>query len=127
MAQLAEADLVSFGYEDFKIPYIKPESRHTFIPDIWLGNGIVVELKGLFTSDDRKKMRIVKATYPDLDIRMVFSNSRTPIRKGSKTSYARWAEDNGFPFADKRVPVEWLSEPLNEASMLTMRTFQWKR
>lgn len=71
---------------------------------------MVVESKGRFLTADRQKMLAVKAAHPHLDIRFVFSNSKTRISKTSSTTYAMWCQKNGFPFADKDVPDEWLKE-----------------
>lgn len=62
---------VPFEYETINLYYEISEQRK-YIPDIILPNGIVIELKGRFTSKDRKKMLLVIAQHPDLDIRMVF-------------------------------------------------------
>ena len=104
-------------YEPFKIPYSVPESKHTYTPDFVLGNGLVLESKGRFMNADRKKHCLIKAQYPDLDLRFVFSNSRSKLNKGSKTTYASWCEKNGFLYADKMVPLEWLKEKPNKKSL----------
>ena len=52
----------------------------------------------------------IKKQHPNLDIRFVFTSSKAKLRKGSKTSYADWCEKNGFLYADKDVPQEWLDE-----------------
>jgi len=94
-----------------------PERKATYTPDFILDNGIVIESKGLFTSDDRKKHRLVQSQYPDLDLRFVFSNPNQKISKGSKTTYAMWCEKNGFKYAKSLIPKEWLSEPSNSANI----------
>ena len=76
--------------------------------DFILPNGIIIESKGRFVPDDRKKHLKVREQNPKLDIRFVFSNSRNKIRKGSKTTYAMWCEKNNFLYADKRIPDEWI-------------------
>lgn len=106
-----EAKGVKFDYELWKIPYVIPASNHTYTPDFLLPNGIFVETKGLWESDDRKKHLLIRKQYPELDIRMVFSSSRTKLYKGSPTSYAEWCEKQGIMFADKLIPVDWLKEP----------------
>jgi len=53
-------------------------------------------------------MRLIKEQYPKLDIRFVFSRSKTKINKGSNTTYGMWADKYGFPYADKLIPKEWL-------------------
>ena len=99
-------------YEMWSIPYVIPESAHKYTPDILLPNGIFVELKGLWEADDRKKHMLLREQYPDIEIRFVFSSSRTKIYKGSPTSYGEFCEKRGILFADKLIPVEWIKEPL---------------
>ena len=107
-AQLNEAG-VSFEYETFKIEYQVNETRK-YTPDFRLPNGIIVETKGRFISDDRKKHLLVQQQHPDLDIRFVFSNSKAKLNKGAKSTYADWCIKHGFLYADKTIPEEWLSE-----------------
>lgn len=99
---------VTFGYEDQKIEYLKPAKSAKYTPDFNLANGIVIETKGRFLTADRQKHLLVKAQHPEIDIRFVFSNSRARISKQSTTTYAMWCERNGFLFADKHIPDEWL-------------------
>ena len=101
---------VNAEYESFKIPYIVPVIQRTYTPDYLLPNGIVLELKGLFVLEDRKKHLLIKEQYPNLDIRFVFSNSKTKLRKGAKSCYAEWCEKHGFIYADKEVPLSWIKE-----------------
>ena len=108
--QLKESG-ISFEYEKEKVKYIVPQSSHTYTPDfVFPNSGLIVETKGLFSLADRKKHLLIKEQHPELDIRFVFSNSKTKIRKGSPTSYGDWATQNGFKFADKLIPKEWLDE-----------------
>lgn len=104
---------VPFRYEEVKLSYTKPATAHKYTPDFILENGIIVETKGLFDVDDRKKHELLKAQYPDLDIRFVFSRSASPLRKGAKSSYADWCRKHGFLFADKLIPPAWTEEPLD--------------
>ena len=101
---------VNAEYESFKIPYIVPVINRTYTPDYLLPNGIVLELKGLFVLEDRKKHLLIKEQYPNLDIRFVFSNSRTKLRKGAKSNYGEWCKKHGFIYADKEVPHSWVKE-----------------
>lgn len=98
-------------YENTKISYTQPESKHVYTPDWELPNGIIIESKGIFELADRKKHLLIKAQHPDLDIRFVFSRSKSPIRKGSPTTYAAWCIKHGFLYADKLVPLAWIKEP----------------
>jgi len=100
---------VDFGYETVKIKWQLIESK-TYTPDFILPNGVIIESKGRFVLDDRKKHLKVREQNPELDIRFVFSNSRNKIRKGSKTTYAMWCEKNNFLYADKRIPDEWINK-----------------
>ena len=100
---------VPFEYEKFKIKYEVNEVR-TYSPDYVLPNGIIVESKGRFVAADRKKHLLVKKQHPELDIRFVFSNSKAKITKGSKTSYGDWCDKNGYIYADKLIPEEWIKE-----------------
>lgn len=97
-------------YEVEKISFIEPEHKRTYTPDFVLPNGIVIETKGRFTTEDRHKHQWVKEQHPHLDIRFVFSNPNTRIRKGSPTTYAMWCETNGFLYAKKLIPESWFNE-----------------
>lgn len=117
---------ISASYEEYSIPYIIPESKHTYTPDFVLPNGIIVETKGIFEVEDRKKHLLVKKQYPNLDIRFVFSSSKTPIYKGSKTTYAHWCDKYGFKYADKFIPDKWLREPKRGTEGLVYRKSKQK-
>jgi hypothetical protein len=108
-AQLRDAK-IDAKYEEYQIPYEIPASLHHYTPDFVLPNGIIIETKGVFDVDDRKKHLLIKKQYPKLDIRFVFSSSKTHIYKGSKTTYADWCNKYGFKFADKWIPDTWLRE-----------------
>ena len=97
-------------YESVKIKYTVPATTHTYTPDFILPNGIIVEAKGRLTLADRKKMVLVKTNNPELDIRFVFQRASNYICKGSSTTYSQWAEKNGFPWAEKQIPIEWIQE-----------------
>jgi len=105
---------IDYTYEQVKLTYIKPASKHVYTPDFVLPNGIIVETKGRFLLADRQKHILVKKHNPTLDIRFVFSNSKARISKTSYTTYAAWCEKNGFKYADKTIPQEWLDEHLGE-------------
>ena len=109
------ADLRSRGaqasFETLVVRYEKPASRHKYTPDFVLPNHRLVETKGRFLTADRQKHLLVRKQHPDLWIGIVFSNSRTKISKGSKTSYGDWCAKHGIPFADKTVPQEWIDAP----------------
>lgn len=104
-------------FEAFRIPFVQPSKPRHYTPDLVLPNGIVLETKGLFQTDDRQKHILVKGQHPDLDIRFVFSNAQARISKVSGTTYAMWAEKNGFLWAHKTIPPAWLTESRNVRSL----------
>lgn len=101
---------IEFLYEPFQVPFVRPAKPSKYTPDIVLPNGIVIELKGRFQTDDRQKHLMIKDQYPDLDIRFVFSNPNQRISKTSTTSYAKWCESKGFNYARRSIPEGWLKE-----------------
>jgi hypothetical protein len=106
-----ETEKFEYEYETLKLAYT---IAHTYTPDLVLENGMIVECKGLFTSEDRSKHLAVKKAHPHLDIRFVFSRSKSPLYKGSKSTYASWCEQKGFKYADKLIPQAWLDEVKRE-------------
>ena len=106
----------AFEYEpkDNQARYLVPAVYKWYLPDFVLPNGIIIESKGRFTSADRKKHLLIKASCPELDIRFVFNNPNTKIGKKSKTSYGMWCEKHGFLYhkyhKNNPVPKEWLDE-----------------
>ena len=111
--QIAEqliSENVDFEYESQVIKYTKPQKVHRYTPDFVLekkNGGIMhIEGKGRFLTADKQKTLLVKEQYPKLDLRFVFSNSKTKISKKSKTTYAMWCEKHGFKYADKFIPKE---------------------
>jgi hypothetical protein len=107
--ELTEAK-VKFEYEVTVIPYIKPETNHTYTIDFTLPNGILVETKGRWVLEDRKKHLLIQKQHPELDIRLVFQNSKGKIRKGSKTTYADFCTKHNIVWADKSIPTSWYTE-----------------
>ncbi len=96
---------IDFTYEEDKIKYItKPR---TYTPDFVLGNGVIIETKGRFMPSDRTKHLLIKEQHPELDIRFVFSNSKTRLSKRSRTTYGQWCDKNGFQYADRIIPLDW--------------------
>lgn len=101
---------VGFSFEELVINYTKPAKPARYTPDFVLENGIIIESKGRFLTEDRQKHLLVKAQHPEYDIRFVFSNSKTKISKRSATTYGMWCEKHGFLYADKDIPDAWLKE-----------------
>ena len=98
---------LEYEYERKKIPYVL---TCNYTPDFILKNGVMLEAKGHLSPDDRRKMLAVKKQHPELDIRFVFQAPYNKIYKGSRTTYAKWAEKHGFPWTHfKSIPLEWLN------------------
>jgi len=98
---------VPYEYENVKLTYV-PKPR-TYTPDFYLvEQDIFIEAKGYLDKSDRVKMQLIKEQHPDLDIRFVFQNAQNKIYRGSKTTYARWAERYNFRWAEGSIPEEWL-------------------
>lgn len=118
---------INVRYEEEKISYLKPARNAKYTPDWILPNGVIVETKGRFVTEDRQKHILIKQQHPELDIRFVFSNSRSRISKGSKTTYAMWCEKNGFLYADKSIPRSWLEEPPCPARLAALESARVKK
>ncbi len=110
IAKELEDQKVKYYYETEVIQYVKPETSHKYTLDFKLNNGVLIETKGYFDAEDRKKHLCIKASNPSKDIRFVFQNSNNKIRKGSKTTYAMWCDKHGFKWAQGSVPKEWIDE-----------------
>jgi hypothetical protein len=101
---------VDFLYEDERIPYVV---ERKYIPDFQLPNGIYVEAKGWFRDEDCRKMRLLKAQYPDKEFRFLFQNNKTKVQSKRFTN-AQWAEKYDFQYCEGRVPDDWLEEVPDE-------------
>lgn len=114
-----------YRYESEQIKYVVPEKEHLYTPDFVLfkkdRTKMYVETKGQWDAEDRKKFFLIKACNPDMDLRFVFNNPNSKIRKGSKTTYAdvcegklRGQPDFIVPYAKVgkhgELPIEWLKE-----------------
>ena len=109
VAEFLKQNKKNFRYEDLKIEW-KDLRYRTYTPDFILDNGIIVETKGIFDNEDRRKHLAVREQHPELDIRLVFSNAKAKLYKGSKTTYAMWCEKNGFLYSHRVIPPDWLKE-----------------
>ena len=97
-------------YELLKIEWEDLRYR-TYTPDFQLDNGIFIETKGIFDSEDRRKHVEVRRQHPELDIRFVFSNAKAKLYKGAKSRYCDWCEKNDFLYSHRLIPQGWLTEP----------------
>jgi len=118
---------IDYSYEKLVISFLQPAKSRKYSPDyLIIANGIIVESKGRFVTADRQKHLLVKAQHPNLDIRFVFSNSRQRLSKQSATTYGMWAEQKGFKYASKLIPLAWLHETPNVLSLEAIARLQGK-
>lgn len=82
-------------YEPEKFQYVK---THTYCPDFKIKHNLFVETKGRFSGADRTKMVLAREQNPELVVILGFQNPYLTLSKASKTTYAMWAEKNGFPW-----------------------------
>lgn len=105
-AQLA-ASGVDWKYEDREVPYVL---KGTYHPDFRLVvNDVLIEAKGLLDQASKRKMIAVKEQHPELDIRFVFMDADKKV-PGTKQTHGQWATRNGFVWANREIPKEWLAE-----------------
>ena len=94
---------VKFRYEDERIEY---KVIRNYKPDFQLPNGIYVEAKGYFKSEDQRKMRNLKAQHPDKDFRMLFQNAKGKVQ-GSKMTNIEWCKKYDYQWCEALVPEAW--------------------
>jgi len=103
-------------YELLKIEWEDLRYRK-YTPDFELDNGIIIETKGIFDSEDRRKHVEIKKQHPELDIRFVFSNANAKLYKGAKSRYFEW-------WSNRVIPECWLTEPgiRSTSDIIVMKT-----
>jgi hypothetical protein len=101
---------IPFSYENATFKYQYKPQRYT--PDFELypdkGEKIYIEYKGKMDPATRKKLLAIRSCNPDVTLHMVFEKANNKIRKGSKTTYAMWAEKNGFEWSEHYIKEEWI-------------------
>ncbi len=96
----------SYTFEGMKLTYI---TKNIYKPDVVLPNGIVIEIKTYLPYDEQRKLRAVKESHPELDLRLLFEK---PDKKlpNSKLTHGEWATKYGFKWATEHIPSSWISE-----------------
>jgi len=106
VAELLDTVGCKYVYEGEQVPYT---IQHNYNPDFVLLNGVMLETKGYWDSEDRRKIKAVIRDNPHLDIRMVFQAPFNKISKKSKTTYAQWCEKHNIKWAAAHaIPIDWL-------------------
>ena len=89
---------LAFNYESLPLAYT---ISAVYTPDFVLPNGVIVETKGLFDSDD-------KAQHPGLDIRLCFMKADVKLSRAPRSlTYWQWAERHGFLWCEGNIPTAW--------------------
>jgi len=98
---------IKYEYETRKVPYV---IDHVYNPDFILPNGVILECKGYWEPEDRRKIKAVTLQNPDLDLRMVFQAPYNKISPKSKTTYAKWCEKHDIPWTSfHNIPIDWFT------------------
>jgi hypothetical protein len=96
---------LNFSYESDKIEYQYDPQKYVVdftIPIGTHGEKIHIEYKGKLDGPTRRKMRAIKKSNPDVDLRIVFEKPNNKLYRGAKMRYWEWAERNGFKWYDVR-------------------------
>jgi hypothetical protein len=98
------------SYEPDRIKFVQPVQDRSYTPDFKTDGtkDIYIEAKGLLDLESRKKMIWFKECNPHIRIIMLFQNASNTLYRGSKTTYAMWAETNNFEWLDFRKK-DWLN------------------
>lgn len=105
-------------YEKLELGYTQ---RKKYVPDVSFKNGVLIELKGYFDAEDRRKQLDVRRDNPDADIRLVFQRAKTKLNKKSSTTYGMWATKNGFTWCEAKdieTMRRWSKETPNVEDLL---------
>ena len=95
-------------YEPDVIEYIQPIKFRKYNPDFRIAKNIYIEAKGKLDLATRQKMVWFKEYNPEITIIFLFMNPDNKITKRSKTTYAMWAEKEGFMWLDFRR--DWIND-----------------
>lgn len=121
-----EENEVEYEYEAYSYEYEGPVRRNRsrcsecgskelvydgwYTPDFFVGSGIIIEAKGRFTAHDRRKIKAVIATVPDLKDKLVMMfMTDNKLNKSATKRYSDWCEAEGIDYVVGTVPKkEWL-------------------
>jgi Phage endonuclease I len=98
-------------YETVKIAYVIPARPAKYNPDFIpvKKKNFYIETKGRFVASDRKKHLLIKEQHPHIRVAFIFERPYNTISKKSKTTYADWADKNGFLWTtlEEGIPKDW--------------------
>ncbi len=105
-AWLEEND-IPFEYEAEKWVYAFKPAKYT--PDFKVP-GPTLECKGKLTRDVRRKLMAIATSNPERKIALIFEKPENKIERGSRTTYAEWAEKHGFLWSAVTPRKEWFQK-----------------
>lgn len=83
-------------------------------PDFTLkSTKIILEVKGIFSASDRRKMVAVVEQNPDREFVMVFQDANKKISPKSKYTYGTWCNKNKIEWTTVENLKKYLTERLN--------------
>ena len=106
VADMLEKQYVEYMFEPYRISY---QVEKKYKPDFILPNGIIIEAKGWFKTEDQRKHKLIKAQHPEIDIRFVFQRLKSKVQ-GGRFTCQEWCEKYDFQFAESIVPNSWIHE-----------------
>jgi len=116
---------INIAYEPGTIPYI---IAHDYLPDFIippppkLKSGkynmnyvltnhekyIIIEVKGKWDYEDRRKHNALREQYPNLDVRFVFQRPTNKATK--KRTYGEYCDWKGIKWSKSTIPQAWIEE-----------------
>lgn len=113
IAKYLDGKNLPINYEPDTFDYIR---KATYTPDWKISDTVYVESKGHLTQANRSNLIAFKQQHPEVEIILLFADSRNKLYRGSKTTYAEWAEKHGFRWADwnkHKFPEKWFTDANN--------------
>jgi hypothetical protein len=127
IAKWMEDNEVDFTYETYSYQYEGPVRKNKsrcgkcgstelvydgwYTPDFFVGDSTIIEAKGRFTAADRRKIKAVRDSVPELKdkLRMMFMLDNK-LNRNAKQRYSDWCEQEGIDYVVGTVPKkEWLN------------------
>lgn len=104
----------TFPYETDRIKFTIPESTHTYTPDFTVAKNIYIETKGIWSTADRKKAKLIAEQHPTITILYVLYRNQK-LSKKSTTTYLDWAKKAGLDaclFSNRDHWIEFIKRSL---------------
>ena len=119
---------IPFDYEAEKLSYQYDPQKYVVDFQIPIGNDkyIYIEYKGKLDGPTRKKMRAIKKSNPNVDLRIVFEKPNNKLYSGAKMRYWEWAERYGFKWYDVKN-YKQLKKDILEAKRATKQGKKTKK